>query len=109
MSKHSMELKNQKPSEFGSGVMVSKDGKTILAGKGLVPDWITVPAQLGGGRSNIKETFKRNDCGCGNSGCTAQVIVLEKPFVLIGCITREAWVWIRKPADMAEFKAKMTA
>jgi hypothetical protein len=35
--------------------------------------------------------------------------VLEKPFVLIGCITREAWVWIRKPADMAEFKAKMTA
>jgi hypothetical protein len=90
----------------GSSIQKSPDGKLLLFN--VPPETFTLPPELGRGNEKLKvvDIFFANSCKCGTHGNT-KIFVLEKEFIIVDCLKRKGFLWIKKPKDMEEFKKSL--
>lgn len=76
-----------------------KDGNKKVT---IDPTWVELPAQFGGKRSNVKETFYIKKCVCGDELLT-RVVTTESNHMVVECLKR-GFAWMEKPKDISKFK-----
>ena len=75
------------------GQRTIQDGNMVLVYDG-VPDWVTMPPELGGGRVNVKHG-RKGPCPCGR-GHEVLILVLDEPTgIQVAECSVKGFMWFR--------------
>ena len=83
-------------------IFKSDDGKIMAIG--CKPQWIKLPQELGGTKSNIIDSFVAKVCKCGKH--SANVMILDCNYMVVECTTN-GYMWMTKPSNIEQFKKTM--